>query len=140
MAYPVVDDLAIEGGNEVEGHYQPLVKDSAISGAAIGSLRHGLLHHLHESGESWMARHHRYAAWERGMNSAQAWPEDPVIWREKAKRFLRGSILRPYLVFCYGYILKGGFLDGAAGFRFASDRFFYHRLIMNADKRPRKAQ
>lgn len=140
MAYPVVDDLAIAGGNEVEGHYQPVIKDPAISGTAIGSLRYGLHHHLYESGEGWQARHQRYAAWERDMNSAQAWPEDPVVWREKAKRFLRASRLRPYLVFCYGYIFKGGFLDGMAGLRFARDRFFYHRLILTADSLPRKAQ
>lgn len=135
MAYPVVDDLDIAGGNEVEGHYQPVLKEPVqAGGTAIGRLRHGLRHHIHESGESWHVRHNRYAGWERGMNARQAWPEDPVPWRQSAKTALRRTRLRPYLVFIYGYVFKGGFLDGRSGFFFARDRFRYYRLIATPDK------
>jgi len=41
MAFPVVDDLKIEGGNEVEGHYQPVCIGE---GGGIGQLKAPLLH------------------------------------------------------------------------------------------------
>lgn len=129
MTFPPVDDLNIKGGNEVEGHYQPVIIPDISKGKAIGKFKCGLLHHIYESGEDWKTRHSRYASWERGMSLKKAWPEDPVPLRQALKEFLRGAPLRPYLVFIYGYIVKGGFLDGTAGFRFARDRYRYYKTI-----------
>ena len=128
MEFPVIDDLDIKGGNEVEGHYQPVPKKGQAR-LAIGRLQNPLWHHIHESGEDWRMRHERYALWEAGMNKRKAWPEDPVRWRQFVKAVLRESVLRPFVMFGYSYFLKGGILNGAAGFLAARNSFSYYRLI-----------
>lgn len=124
--YPVIDDLDIDGGWEVEGHYQPVIRDGHDD-VLIGQLKSRMIHY-DRKGE-WDMRHDKYVAWERGMNEKRAWPVDPVFYREFIKEILRASKLRPYLYFVYGYILKAGFLDGKQGLDYALKRFHYNRRI-----------
>ncbi len=128
LAFPVVDELDIQGGIEVEAHYQPVLK-SGCEKEKIGRLKAPLLHYIHESGEDWETRHKRYAQWEAGMNRKKSWPEDPVRWRQVLKILFRTLPGRPLLAFLHCYIAKGGFLDGLAGWRFARDRFHYYHMI-----------
>ncbi|QQG36788.1 MAG: glycosyltransferase family 2 protein [Micavibrio aeruginosavorus] len=123
--FPEVDDLDIEGMGEMEGHYQP----QAIDGASIGQLRNRLLHHAYDGGEGWESRHRRYAVWEADMNRRNAWPADPVRSRQLLKRIFRAAPGRPLIAFLYGYIWRGGFLDGRAGWRLARDRYRYYALV-----------
>ena len=113
MEFPVVDDLSAPGMGEIEGHYQPVWKDG--QSGVIGALQSPL---LHDAGAGWTARHERYAAWENYMNRKNAWPCDPVAWRQKAKEFLRVFPWRPAIALLHSYVLKFGFLDGAAGLGF----------------------
>mgnify|MGYP001163700853 CR=1 FL=1 len=127
MKFPVVDDLDCTGMGEIEGHYQPICIDPAYHG--IGQLTHVLLHDACRDQMSWLRRHRRYAAWEICMNKKYAWPEDPVMYRQWLKRFLRSNPLRPEIAFVHSYILKCGFMDGKAGLVFAVSRWRYYQMI-----------
>lgn len=123
--FPVVDDLDLPGMGEIEGHYQPVLKNSG----STGQLKAPLLHYAYEDQESWQRRHERYAAWEAGMNRKNAWPRDPDPKREFMKQIFRALPLRPAFAFLHCYVLKLGFLDGRAGWDFAKSRFIYYRMI-----------
>ena len=126
MMFPVVDDLGIEGMGEMEGHYQPIFKTGF---AGIGQIRAPLLHYAADDEEGWHRRHKRYARWEAEMTRKDCWPVDPVPWREKLKRLIRTSPIRPWIMFAHSYVLKMGFLDGSAGFNFAAGRWRYCQMI-----------
>lgn len=122
MAFPVVDDLDIEGMGEIEGHYQPVQTSSA---GRVGQLRAALLHDAYDDPQSWQARHERYAVWECAMDERGAWPHDPRL----AKRVFKALPFRGAVAFVHCYIWKLGILDGARGFRFALSRLRYYRMI-----------
>lgn len=128
MEFPVVDDLDLPGMGEIEGHYQPVLKP-AFRTVKIGALAAPLLHHAHDDPAGWEARHRRYAAWERGMNARNAWPADPVPWRQVLKRLFRAVPARPLWAFLHCYLLKASFLDGKQGFGLAAGRYRYYRMI-----------
>jgi glycosyltransferase involved in cell wall biosynthesis len=128
MAFPVVDDLGLEGMGEIEGHYQPVLK-AGCEGLAIGRLGEALIHEACDDMEAWEERHWRYACWEAGMSARNAWPRDPDPAREWMKRWFRASPLRPLIAFLHSYVLKGGFLDGRAGYGFAKTRARYYRMV-----------
>lgn len=129
MVFPAIDDLDIEGMGEMEGHYQPVLKNPSDS---LGQVICPLLHFAYEDSAHWHARHTRYANWEATMTLRGAWPQDPSWKRDLAKRLLRRSFLRPSIMFLYSYIWKAGFLDGRAGFDFARSRYLYCRMIRKA--------
>jgi glycosyltransferase involved in cell wall biosynthesis len=129
IEFPVVDDLNILGMGEIEGHYQPVLKPE-FTGEKIGFLRSSLVHLACEDLREWAFRHEKYARWEVGMNNRKsAWPQDPVLWREQVKVFLRGSRFRPEIMFLHSYVLKLGFLDGSAGRELALGRYRYYKRI-----------
>lgn len=134
LCFPVVDDLDISGMGEIEGHYQPVLKE-ARAGFSIGRVRAPLLHHAYEDGARWTERHARYARWEAAMTRRGAWPRDPVAWRDRVKRVLRRSRLRPLIVFVYGYFFGLGFLDGRAGWSFALSRARYAQAVVAETRR-----
>lgn len=134
IEFPVVDDLHIEGMGEIEGHYQPVLKKS-FEGECIGQLKNPLLHHAYEDRAGWNARHRRYARWENGMNENQAWPLETRGYRRILKIVFRAVPLRPLAAFIHSYILRLGFMDGAAGLRFAASRYAYYRMISGANTR-----
>lgn len=125
--FPAVNDLDIAGGNEIEGHYQPI----ALGGARIGQLSASM---LHDCGQGWDGRHENYARWEAGMMARNAFPRDPVPRREAMKRVFRSMPLRGVFVFVYGYVARLGFLDGARGFDYALARGRYYATIARARK------
>ncbi len=126
IVFPVIDDLDIEGMGEIEGHYQPVLKDG-YEKEKIGALRAPLLHYAYDQG--WDARHQRYATWERAMNKKQSWPQDPVRGRETLKRIFRALPCRGIIAFLHCYIWKMGVLDGRSGLWFAASRYRYYRMI-----------
>lgn len=127
FTHPVVDDLNNVGGWEVEGHYQPI---PTIPNPKIGHIKSPIRHS--DTSEQWTARHEKYIAWEVGMIRRNAFPRDPIQWRETIKRLTRTSRLRPFIHFIYGFIFKMGFLDGRAGMDYAVKRFWYNHRIARA--------
>jgi len=129
IEFPVIDDLDIKGMGEIEGHYQPILK-SAYSSEKIGQLTAVLFHYAYDDESQWLARHKRYAHWEAQMSFNEAWPKDPVAWRDAIKKLTRTSIFRPYMMFIYSYIIRLGFLDGNKGYKFALSRKKYCEMVL----------
>ncbi len=129
IEFPVIDDLDIEGMGEIEGHYQPILKEK-FQHDAIGQITSPLLHYAYEDEGAWLRRHEQYAKWESEMIKRNVWPEDPVRVRQVLKKITRTSALRPCLIFLYSYIFKLGFLDGKAGFEFALSRKKYCKMVL----------
>jgi len=128
MMFPVIDDLDIPGMGEMEGHYQPVLKQG-FEGEKIGHLKSPMLHHAGEDVQQWQDRHRRYAAWESGMNRKNAWPDDPSLIRQALKRLFRALPFRGAIYFFYAFIFRAGFLDGAAGLQIARLKAAYYAQI-----------
>ncbi|MFR9674953.1 glycosyltransferase family 2 protein [Streptomyces sp. TR06-5] len=120
--FPEPDDLAAPGMGEVEGHYQALADP-------VARLRGTLEHHDRDPVHTWFTRHNRYADWE-------AWLEVRPDVREQIRRaktrqgqLFHRAPFKPFLSFAYGYLCKGGFLDGRAGLDYALAMSFYRWQI-----------
>ncbi|WP_442574756.1 glycosyltransferase family 2 protein [Microbacterium sp. F51-2R] len=122
-SFPVIDDLNAPGIREVEGHYQP----EAI--APIGKLKNRIVHDDRDPVSSWFARHNRYSDWEAHLRMNDELRKDIA-----SKRTLKGKIFdqvpfKPALFFGYAYLARAGFLDGRAGFDYATALATYYWQI-----------
>ena len=131
VCFPVIDDLELPGMGEIEGHYQPVLKDRFVADV-IGNLGSLMQHDACDDKQAWEERHWRYALWDAGMNARDAWPKDPVVWRQRLKLFFRAMSYRDVAAFLHCYVFKLGFLDGVAGYDFAKSRARYYRMIRHA--------
>lgn len=93
----------------------------------MARLRTHYLHDLSSGGEAaWLEKHRRYAHAEARAHLASAatlrWRDlrarTPLLRRRALKRLSFALPFRPALRFVYQYILRRGFLDGGAGFRY----------------------
>lgn len=130
IEFPVVDDLDIDGMGEMEGHYQPVLKNTGH----LSSLNAPMLHYAYEDQDAWESRHQRYAEWEAEMIRREAYPKDPDNIRQILKSLFRRLPFRGAFAFCHCYFINLGFLDGAAGYGFARSRMEYYRLVSRALK------
>lgn len=126
VEFPVVDDLDIPGMDEMEGHYQPVLKPIA-TGKRIGVLKQPLHHYALEDQARWQARHNGYALWQRGVEGRGALPKDPSALRRCFKSIFYKMPKRSIFAFLHSYLILGGFLDGPAGFSLARSRFTYYK-------------
>ncbi|MES0871063.1 glycosyltransferase family 2 protein [Pseudovibrio sp. SCP19] len=105
-------------------------------------LEEHLLHYPFAKGLShWLERHNRYSSAEAttkatpNNNSASdplrrlIFSKDPGLRRKGLKQIYMSLPIRPFFGFLYLYILRGGFLDGLPGLRFALLRAFYELMI-----------
>lgn len=124
--FPDYDDLDADNMWEVEGHYQPIVK------GRVGTLRAHLIHNDCSSLYEYFARHNRYSDWEAVLNTKGAQlgrAQAQAGARTHAARLFAMLPLKPLTFFLYSYVLKRGFLDGAAGFHYALAKSFYYWQI-----------
>ncbi|MBU1695361.1 MAG: glycosyltransferase family 2 protein [Verrucomicrobia bacterium] len=108
-----------------EGHGQREVTDGPL-----GYIREPYDHFPFSKGiQEWKARHDAYSTNE--IDLILRLRAEPLAWADlfsgdaiQRRRFLKRlaarspALLRPYLRFAYTYILRGGFLDGRAGWVF----------------------
>jgi hypothetical protein len=106
----------------------------------IGTLSEPLIHHAFSKGLShWFDRHNRYAA-DEARHAVEIIAESDSTWsdlftgsaqqRRRALKDLSYRLpLRPFLRFLYVYVLKGGFLDGRAGYTYAKMLAVYEAMI-----------
>ena len=125
----------------MRGHGETLV---AAPGAAV-YFDEPLLHYNFSKGwAEWRARHLRYAAAEAARLRSGA---GGGFWRalasgDRATRRAAARALsyrlpgRPALRFLYAYVLRLGFLDGAAGWRFCREMAGYERMIDAERRKP----
>jgi len=57
------------------------------------------------------------------------YPKDPNAFREFLKQAFRHMPFRGIIAFMHSYILKLGFLDGQAGYDFATSRMRYYNMV-----------
>ncbi|HEX8340827.1 MAG TPA: glycosyltransferase family 2 protein [Tepidisphaeraceae bacterium] len=102
------------GDNEVHEHI-------LVNGPS-GRLTKDMLHFAFPNIETWVEKHNRYSNWE-AIVQHHARPGDgsvaankDIAGRRRLKMLARHLPFRPTLRFIYSYVLRGGFLDGRAGF------------------------
>jgi len=120
------DDLDVANMWEVEGHYQPSI-DGKTS-----VLRNRMLHNDHDDLYHYFDRHNKYSDWEavlRKKNAIINANESQPFGRLLLKRAFQAMPFKAVIAFLYSFVIKGGFLDGRAGFHFALARGFYYWQI-----------
>lgn len=108
-----------------------------------GTLQGHLIHDSFSKGlQEWFLKHVRYASLEAGENlkslnqgtSNFDWPGlvslEPVRRRKALKQLSFRLPFRPSLRFFYSYVLRGGFLDGHAGYQYAKMLSIYEQMIV----------
>lgn len=128
IEFPVVDDLDVSGMGEIEGHYQPVLKRAA-KGMALGQVKTPLKHHAMEDTKRWEQRHRDYATWQAGVLKKKALPQEQNAQRAFLKKIFYTLPFRGLAAFAHSYILKGGVLDGRAGFVHAKNRYNYYQAF-----------
>jgi glycosyltransferase involved in cell wall biosynthesis len=111
----------------------------ALPAELVGTLQGAFDHYNFSKGiNDWFARHLRYAAAEAAQALAERqqplaltdlFASEPTRRRRALKRIANRLPLRPALRFAYVYVLRGGFLDGRAGFRYARMLAIYQYFI-----------
>lgn len=115
------------------------VNEEYLTDGRIGHLREHLVHYpLNKGMAYWIERHNRYSSMEASAKlAASAQPialadlfhPDPIERRRALKQFAYRLPLRPWAVFVYLYFVRGGFLDGYAGFNYCRMRAAYELFI-----------
>ena len=110
-------------GFDMEIHEQLVVK-----GGSIGVINVKLEHHDRKNLHAYNIRHNEYSTWEaKRFFALKEWFQ--LTRRQRLKyRMMKWSIF-PVMYFLASYFLKGGFLDGKAGFYFAIGKMFYFYQI-----------
>lgn len=99
-------------------------------------LREHLIHFPFNKGlHAWFDKHNRYSTMEAAVLERErvSWEKllstSPVERRKALKQLAYRMPGRPLATFAYLYGVRGGFLDGKAGFHFASMRAAYEVMI-----------
>ena len=111
----------------------------------LGRLQASYLHHIDASGtDAWLEKHRRYARAEARQHVASASPRaadvfmrDALGRRRALKRLSYTLPARPTLRFIYQYLLRRGFLDGAAGLHYCRLLARYERFTVEEIRRLR---
>jgi glycosyltransferase involved in cell wall biosynthesis len=124
--------------------YEPrAVHEYPTVSGRVGELSGHLLHYSFNKGlEDWLQKHVRYARLEaaenlwslaagrRSLDFAGLLSGDPVRRRRALKELSFRLPMRPWLRFAYMYGLRGGFLDGVAGYRYCKMLAMYEAMIV----------
>ncbi len=104
-----------------------------------GSLKGHFIHYPFNKGIAfWLQRHNRYSSMEAGalikevqgsLRLRDLFSTDPTIRRKFLKQLAFRMPCRPFLVFCYLYFVRMGFLDGRAGLTYSTLRSIYEYMI-----------
>lgn len=104
-----------------------------------GYLKSHFIHHPFSKGMNfWLERHNRYSSMEAEalIRELQGKPNlldllsiDPTLRRKSLKQVAYRLPLRPFVVFCYLYFFRFGFLDGTPGLTYCRLRSMYEYMI-----------
>lgn len=117
------------------GHGQREVQ----SADQVGTLQAPLDHYNFSKGvNDWFRRHLRYAELEAQqaelgrrdpIQYTQLLSSDSTLRRRTLKALANRLPARPWLRFIYSYLIRGGFLDGAAGYHYSKMLAVYQTMI-----------
>lgn len=117
-----------------------------VDGAVL-ALEHDLIDENRKGEGAFRDRQAKYACdearYELAAEDARAgahgfFSSDPLARRAAMKRLSWNLPMRPLVYFLYSYVWRGGFLDGAEGFRFCAIKSRYVRTIVREKRRLRK--
>jgi glycosyltransferase involved in cell wall biosynthesis len=124
-----------------EDHWSVLdmeIHEHLVVEGSIGAILARLEHHDKRPLESYYARHNDYSNWEARRYVALRQSDSNVHTmgsyscltpRQRMKyRMIRWKLF-PIFYFIASYVFKGGFMDGVAGFYFATGKMFYFYQI-----------
>lgn len=105
----------------------------------LGSLEHDLIDENHKGIDEWYERQNRYASREAEYEHAleaevfrwpDLWAADALTRRHALKRLSWKVPARAGVYFFYAYLVRLGFLDGVAGYRFCMMKAGYQHSIV----------
>lgn len=115
-----------------------------------GYSKSHFIHHPFNKGIAfWLERHNRYSSMEAEvlvkdvqgrLEFRQLFSSDPTMRRKFFKQLAFRLPCRPFLVFCYLYFFRLGFLDGRAGLTYCTLRGIYEYTIDVKVKELRRQQ
>lgn len=119
-----------------------------LSPECIGTLEHALLHYSFSKGlGDWFEKHNRYSTAEARLALEEAvagdmdWAglvaSDGTRRRRALKKLAARLPFRPTLRFLYMYVLRRGFLDGAAGYTYCRLLSMYEAMTVMKIKEQR---
>ena len=114
----------------------------------VESLEEDLLDENLKGVDEWRQRQARYAEAESHFEASDAAPVcvrelfslDPLVRRAALKRAARRFPARGIFYFAYAWLLRGGCLDGAVGFRFCLEKACFQQQIQQRAAELRRAQ
>ena len=116
----------------------------------IGHLQEHLVHYAFNKGIAfWLERHNRYSTMEAetlveevqgNLRLGDLFSSDPTVRRKFLKQLAFRMPFRPFLVFCYLYFARMGFLDGIPGLTYCRLRAIYEYMIDLKVKELRKRE
>jgi len=116
----------------------------------VGYLQEHFIHYPFNKGITcWLERHNRYSSMEAEalimevqgtLKSKDIFSSAPIIRRKALKQLAFRLSGRPFLVFCYLYFARLGFLDGRAGLTYSALRGIYEYMIDVKVKELRRQQ
>ena len=115
------------------------INEEYITSGEEGKLQGHLIHYPFNKGISWwFDKHNRYSQMEafklleelkEKIVFKNLFSDDPVLRRKTQKKLIYKLPFRPWIVFIGLYVLRGGFLNGAAGYNFCKLRKTYEWMI-----------
>ena len=134
--YPTWFGRLLKVGNV---HVEREINEEYVTDGEVGLLEGHLIHYPFNKGfSSWLEKHNRYSSMEAklmvsGGLASFAWSDllnsDPQIKRKALKSIIYRLPGRPFIMFFSLYFLRGGILEGKAGFTFCMLRAFYEFMI-----------
>ena len=119
--------------------YERLVNPVAIVNGPVGRLEGHIIHFPFSHGLShWIARHNVYSDFEAEemtrsnsvkLKITEGFSSDPNVRRRALKEVFSRLPARPLIKFVHYFVLRRGFLDGRAGFRYATLQAIYEYMI-----------
>lgn len=120
------DDLDVVNMWEVEGHYQPEIVGKT------GVMKNRMLHNDHDNLYHFFNKINKYSDWEatlRNKNMLRDTRQSTLKYRKYIQLVSDRTPLKGIAIFLYSYIIRLGFMDGVAGFYYATALSIYYSMI-----------
>lgn len=108
-------------------HLDMEVHEHPVLDGEVGEIRTKILHHDENPLEKWIARHNDYSTWEARRIVSEGARGRTL--RQRIKYRTVQSQFFPVAYFAAQYFAYGGFLDGAAGLKFAAAKALYFATV-----------
>lgn len=108
-------------------HLDMEVHEHPVLDGELGEIRSKILHYDENPLEKWIARHNDYSTWEARRIVSEGAKGRTL--RQRIKYRTVQSRLFPFAYFAAQYVAYGGFLDGAAGWKFATAKALYFEAV-----------